>query len=102
MQVLSKSASIHTQSEIFHCLPTWESSMDSDDEASFLSHKLVSSSPPREVSCHEAEKKVHDAEKFMRRERKSSHISRAEEESMGVELMKTLEYRNRYHLPLRT
>ena len=31
--------------------------------------------------------------------RVSSHISRAEEESMGIELMKTIEYRTTYHLP---
>ena len=31
--------------------------------------------------------------------RVSSHISRAEEESMGVELMKTMEFRSAYQLP---
>jgi hypothetical protein len=31
--------------------------------------------------------------------RVSSHISHAEEESMGVEFMKTMDYRNRYNLP---
>jgi hypothetical protein len=36
---------------------------------------------------------------FPQKLRASSYISRAEEESMGVELMKTQEYRNRYHLP---
>jgi hypothetical protein len=31
--------------------------------------------------------------------RVSSHISRAEEESMGVEFMKTMDYRKKYNLP---
>lgn len=39
------------------------------------------------------------ATRTSQRLRVSSHISRTEEESMGVELMKTMEYRNRYQLP---
>jgi len=36
---------------------------------------------------------------FPQKLRVSSHISCAEEESMGVELMKTMDYRSRYNLP---
>jgi hypothetical protein len=36
---------------------------------------------------------------FPQKLRVSSHISRAEEESMGVELMKMMDYRSRYNLP---
>jgi len=36
---------------------------------------------------------------FPKKLRVSSHISPAEEESIGVELTKTMDYRSRYHLP---